>query len=111
MEPRIVVTGIGIVSAIGMDKEETFKSLVSKKTGISKITILETIHRDEFLLGEIKLSNEEIIKLAGLDQNIAWTRTALLGILAARQAYQDAGLSKSDNLKRVKYFQRVHPVE
>jgi len=99
MKPRIVVSGIGIVSAIGMNADETYNSLLTKKTGISKISILETIHRDEFLLGEIKFTNEELIKIAGLDPSEPWTRTALLGILAARQAFEDAGLKSSDKLK------------
>ncbi|HEY9113502.1 MAG TPA: beta-ketoacyl synthase N-terminal-like domain-containing protein, partial [Bacteroidales bacterium] len=99
MKPRIVVSGIGIVSAIGMNAEETYNSLLEKKTGISKISILETIHRDEFVLGEIKFTNEELIKLAGLNTSEPWTRTALLGIIAARQAFEDASLKSSDKLK------------
>jgi 3-oxoacyl-(acyl-carrier-protein) synthase len=99
MESRIVVTGIGIVSAIGMNVGETYNSLILQKSGISKISILETIHRDEFLLGEIKQSNEELIKLAGLNPSEPWTRTTLLGILAAQQAFNDAGFLKSDKIK------------
>lgn len=99
MESRVVVTGIGIVSAIGMNADETYNSLVTKKAGIAMISNLETIHRGQFLAGEIKLTNKELIQLAGLNPIEPWTRTALLGILAARQAYKDAGLEKSNNRK------------
>jgi len=93
----VVVTGIGIISSIGNNLRETYDSLIEKKTGIGKIDILETIRKDEFLLGEIKLNHSQLIKLAGVDNTLAWTRTALLGIIAAKQAIHDSGIDVSKN--------------
>lgn len=89
---KVVVTGIGIISSIGNNLQETFESLVNKRSGISQISILETIHQDEFLLGEIKLTNDELVKIAEVDPDKAWTRTTLLGIIAANQAVADANI-------------------
>lgn len=86
----VVVTGIGIISSIGNNLQETFNSLVEKRSGIGKIKILETVRKDEFLLGEIKLDHNQLIELAKVDPDKPWTRTALLGIIAAKQAIQDA---------------------
>jgi 3-oxoacyl-[acyl-carrier-protein] synthase-1 len=96
MAGNIVVTGIGIVSAIGLDVQQTFDSLVNKKTGIAPLTILDTVHKDEFVMGEIKLSNNELVEKAEVDAKKSWTRTALLGIIAAKQAVADAGLSAKE---------------
>jgi len=96
MPGEIVVTGIGIVSAIGLDVQQTYNSLVNYKTGITPLTILDTVHKDEFLMGEIKLTRQELMEKAGVDPEKSWTRTALLGILAAQQAVADAGLSKEE---------------
>ena len=98
---RVVVTGIGIISSIGNNLEETHNSLIKKKTGISGIDILDTKHRGEFLVGEIKLTHEELIKLAKVDKSQAWTRTALLGIIAAKQAMADSKIENETNLALV----------
>ena len=51
---KIFVTGIGIVSAIGVGIEENFSSIKSGVTGIGRSTEFD------LMLGEVKLSNEEI---------------------------------------------------
>ena len=98
---RVVVTGIGIISSIGNNLQETYNSLIEKRTGIGKIDILETVRKDEFLLGEIKLDHNQLIELAGVDNKIAWTRTALLGVIAAKQAIQDSGIDVCQNTSLV----------
>jgi len=93
---RVVVSGIGIISSIGKNLSETYESLVEKRSGISKIDVLETKHKDEFLVGEIKLTHEQLIELAEVKPEYPWTRTALLGIIASKQAVSDAGVNPSE---------------
>jgi len=93
---QVVVTGIGIISSIGNNLNETYKSLIEGKSGIGKIEILDTIHKEEFLLGEIKFTHEQLIEIADIDPKKAWTRTALLGIIAAKQAVKDADIDTSE---------------
>ena len=92
---QVVVTGIGIISSIGNNLEETYKSLKEEKSGIGKIEILETVRKDEFLLGEIKLTHNQLIEFADVDPEKAWARTALLGIIATKQAIADAKINTS----------------
>jgi len=94
---KVVVTGIGIISSIGNDLQQTFTSLSQKKSGIGKIEILQTIHKNEFLVGEVKFTHEELIKIADVDPAMAWTRTALLGIIAAKQAILDSNINVDNN--------------
>ncbi len=93
---KVVVSGIGIISSIGKNLSETYDSLVEERSGISKISILETKHKDEFLAGEIKLTHEQLIELASVNPELAWTRTALLGIIAAQQALKDSGVNPDE---------------
>jgi 3-oxoacyl-[acyl-carrier-protein] synthase-1 len=74
------VTGIGVVSAVGLDAEENLRSLKSGITGISK----SSIHN--LMLGEVKLSNEQIVQMLGLP-NEDFSRTTLLALLAAKEAW------------------------
>ena len=99
MPGDIVVTGMGIVSSIGFGVEDTFDALVNYRTGVHPLTILDSIHKDEFVMGEIKLSHKELMEKAGVNPDKPFTRTALLGILAAQQAVVNAGLSNEELLE------------
>ena len=90
MSSPVVITGIGIISSIGNNLKETTQSLLHKKSGIKPISILNTRHKDDFVLGEVKKTLQELHQLAGTNPEDPWTRTALLGLIAASEAYDDA---------------------
>ncbi len=102
MMQNIFVTGTGIISAIGNNTQLCFDALKNKHSGISGISILNTIHRDNFKAGEIKLTNQQLIDLLLLpveDLN-KFTRTSLLGAIAAKEALIDAGIDINDKIFR-----------
>ncbi|HWK03034.1 MAG TPA: beta-ketoacyl-[acyl-carrier-protein] synthase family protein [Puia sp.] len=86
----IFIAGLGAISAIGNDVAECLSSLENRQAGISGIAHLETIHRQQLPVAEVKLSNEELASRAGVSPKIS--RTALLSLLAARAALDHAGL-------------------
>lgn len=87
---------MGIVSAIGNTVEENLRSLVDLKPGISRIENLDTVHKDVIRVGEIKKTNKELAKYLNLAEDNNFTRTAMLGVIAARQAVEDAGITAVD---------------
>ncbi len=93
---RVYITGIGIISAIGINREENLRSLLSRQDGITYPEILQTVHREEIPAGEIKKDNRALAELAGVTIDKAFSRTALLGMIAAQEAVQHAGLTKED---------------
>ena len=99
MANPIVITGYGMISSIGMDAEEALNSLISGKSGIGGITQFETIHKGRLPLAEVKQSNGELKMNCGLQSKKKYTRTTLLGIAAARQAAELAGLKLDKALK------------
>jgi 3-oxoacyl-[acyl-carrier-protein] synthase-1 len=92
MPSRVVITGIGIITSIGNGISETLQSIRSLKSGIGPISILKTVHRENFPSGEIKLTDQELTELARPGVPATVTRTTLLGLIAAREAYISAGL-------------------
>ena len=94
---RIVITGIGVVSAIGDGKEATLRSLLDERSGIAAPVWLPTPHR-EIPVGEVKHSNGELMAMLGIEQGVAISRTSLLGIMAAREAVSDARVSEPERL-------------
>jgi 3-oxoacyl-(acyl-carrier-protein) synthase len=77
---KIFVTGIGVVSAVGLNAEQNLCSLKSGITGISKSPVYN------LMLAEVKLSNEQIVQLLGLSDE-DFSRTTLLSLLAAKEAW------------------------
>ncbi|MFK7050187.1 3-oxoacyl-[acyl-carrier-protein] synthase 2 [Flavobacterium columnare] len=87
---KIAITGMGIISAIGKTVAENYESLINKQTGVSEIENFETTHKDVIKVGEIKMSNQELVNLLGLPESNNFSRTALLGAYAAQKAVEDA---------------------
>ena len=99
MSSAVVVTGIGIISSIGNNVKKTTHALLNMQSGIKPISILNTRHKDAFVLGEVKNTQEELYHLANAVANKPWTRTALLALTAAREAMQDARLQTNGNIR------------
>lgn len=89
-EDRIVVTAMGIVSALGIGRDEHLHALKNASSGLRYPELLETVHRNEFLLGEVRMSNEEMSERVGLDyEKNHDTRTALLAKIAIQDLLKD----------------------
>jgi 3-oxoacyl-[acyl-carrier-protein] synthase-1 len=97
MEQPVFIAGLGVISAIGNTVAQNLLSLELGKTGIAPILYLDTEHRDEFPVGEVKLSNDELAELSGFKSGIS--RTAMLSLIAAKEALTDAGIENFSNLR------------
>ena len=99
MNKGVAITGMGIISSIGNTVEENFYSLTNNKTGLSDIENIQTIHATTLKFGEIKKTNEALITELGIPSNNNFTRTALLGVFAAKQAIKNARISSINEYK------------
>ena len=97
---NIAITGEGIICAIGADKASVLDSLCRKQTGIATMRYLPSGHQ-ELPVGEVKLSDDEMKSLLGIESSVEVSRTALMGMLAVRQALDDAGYHSEGNGKVV----------
>ena len=88
---RVVVTGLGIVSSIGIGWKDFWKSLIAGKSGISRITSFDTSGYDKHYGGEIKNFQPEQF----IDKRVVnkMGRASQLVIAASRLALEDAGLN------------------
>lgn len=85
---NIKISGLGIVCAIGNDAPSVLASLKAKKGGIAPIKYLKTEHQ-ELPVGEVKLSNDEMKQILGVDKDALISRSTLMGAVALRQAVED----------------------
>ncbi len=98
METAIHITGAGVVSAIGCGQGETLDALRRGLSGIGPVRYLRT-SETLFPVGEVKLSNAELAALSGASPDLS--RTSLMGILALREALEEAGLSSLEGIPLV----------
>ena len=90
---KVTITGIGIISAIGLNVHENFQSLKSKTSGIKENT--NFFEKDKLLLGQVQQTNDELEQQLGVSKPIS--RTSLLGLVAAKEAWAE---NKPNNLIR-----------
>jgi len=93
MAERIAITGIGVISALGMNVNENLDSLINKKSGITSLDLLPSIHRGVLPVGEIKKNDEQLADYLNITYEAKYTRTSLLAMIAANEAWRDAGHS------------------
>jgi 3-oxoacyl-[acyl-carrier-protein] synthase II len=87
---RVVVTGIGMINAVGLNKNEAFENIIAGKTGIDRITHFDPDGFGSQIAGEVKgfdpknVMNPKDVKKA--DKFIHF------GMAAAKEAMADSGL-------------------
>ena len=93
---RIAITGIGAVSAVGLNCTQTLDALLSERSGIGTMRYLGSAHTD-LPVGEVPCSNEQLRQQLGLDSE-PMPRTSLLGLMAAKEALTMSGLQPSESM-------------
>jgi len=94
MTAHVCITGIGITCAAGNNVAETLASLLEEKTGKSDITRFETIHKGVIPVAEVKMTTEALLEATGHSGARNFTRTSLLGMKAAKEAVESAGITE-----------------
>lgn len=95
---RIVVTGMGCISAIGSNTAENRLALRQGKCGIGPLELFSTRYASLLPFGEVKISNATLQQQLNADEP-SLTRTTLFALHAFEEAIADAGLS-TEQLQR-----------
>jgi 3-oxoacyl-[acyl-carrier-protein] synthase II len=97
---RIVVTGIGVVSPVGVGKTNYWNSLVSGVSGIGRITHFDPTGFDVQIAAEVK--GFDVTNWIERKESRRMDRFVHFGVAAALDAIEDAGLKiTSANAERV----------
>ena len=99
MTNKIVVTGIGLITPLGLDRESTWKSITLGKNGIRKIKSFDPEPYQTQIAAEIDNFNPE--EILGRKFSRRLDRFAQFACVAAKEAIKDSGLFlESLNLDR-----------
>lgn len=99
MNKGVAITGMGIISAIGNSVEENYHALINGETAITTIENINTVHVNVMKVGEIKKTNEALAAELGLSPDNSFSRTAMIGTIAAKQAVKNAGITAINEYK------------
>ncbi len=97
MSHRVVVTGMGAVTPLGLDAEQTWEGMVAGRSGIAGITHFDTTGFDVTFAGEVKGFDPE----QTLDRKDArrTDRFIQFAVAATAEALQRAGLAITDEAR------------
>lgn len=87
---RIVVTGIGVVSPVGIGKTDYWNSLISGVSGIGRITHFDPTDFDVQIAAEVK--GFDVTSWIDRKESRRMDRFVHFGVAAALDAIEDAGL-------------------
>ena len=92
---RVVVTGIGVLTPVGLDVESTWKSLLAGVSGIDRIEQFDTEHQQVKIAGELK----DFEPKQYMDHKMARRsgRFAQMAVAASKQALCSAALEINDS--------------
>ena len=100
MKNRVVITGLGAVTPIGIGKDEFWKGLLEGKNGIEKITRFDASEYGAQIAGEVK----DFDPAAFIDKKEAkrMDRYPQFAVAASKLAIEDAGLElEKENCDRI----------
>ena len=93
---RVVVTGIGMITSLGLDKQSSFENICNGKTGVDKISLFDASEFPVQIAAEVKGFDPSSIIEDGKEIK-KMDRFIQLGLKAAGEAIDDAKFSSFDS--------------
>ncbi|MCG6976452.1 MAG: beta-ketoacyl-ACP synthase II [Acidiferrobacterales bacterium] len=97
---RVVVTGLGIVSPVGLNTDENWQNIVAGNGGIGQITHFDATGFPSTIAGEVK--GLDLDQYLPPKDSRKMDRFIQLGMIAGIQAFKDSGLEVTEaNAERI----------
>ncbi|MBA2690182.1 MAG: beta-ketoacyl-ACP synthase II [Burkholderiales bacterium] len=97
---RVVVTGLGIISPVGIGVGEAWQNLVAGKSGIGRITHFDPAELPVQVAGEVK--DFDVTKYMSAKEARRIDTFIQFGLVAAMEAIQDSGITVTEaNAERI----------
>src|SRR5262245_59999392 len=91
---RVVVTGVGLVTPVGIGKDETWRALLAGESGIALITLFDTTPYRVKIAGEVKAWDP--LRFIEKKKVKEMGRFCEFAVAAGKMAVQDAGVELTE---------------
>lgn len=100
MERRVVITGVGLITPLGIGKDESWSGVCEGRSGIGEITRFDTTGYTTKIAGEIKgFKSEDFLPVKEAKRTELFIAYA---VAAARMALEDSGITiNSSNAHKI----------
>ncbi|HYM52550.1 MAG TPA: beta-ketoacyl-ACP synthase II [Candidatus Dormibacteraeota bacterium] len=95
-ERRAVVTGVGVVSPVGIGADASWEALIGGRSGIADITLFDTTDYEVHVAGEVK--DFDVAQYMDGKDARRHDRNTHFAVAAAGEALRDAGLLNTDGM-------------
>ena len=92
-QKRVAITGIGMICALGSQREAVWEHMRAGHCGIGPVTLFDTDGYRSRIAAEVDLSDVQARFTPY--QRRRWSRSDMMGVVAAAEALEDAGLFDS----------------
>ena len=92
---RVMVTGMGLVSALGRGVDAHRSALETGQTGLGPAHLLDSRYASQMTFGELGEDSKVLSDIVGID-GLPTSRTTLLAMIACTEAIDQSGLSKDE---------------
>jgi 3-oxoacyl-[acyl-carrier-protein] synthase II len=100
MRRKVAITGLGIISPLGNDVEQSWQNLLAGKSGITKITRFDASPFASQIAGEVK--DFDVSKYLSAKEARRMDLFIHYGLVAAIEAIRDSGIEvTSENAERI----------
>lgn len=94
---KVVITGIGAISSIGLNAEDFWNGLITGKNGAKRFTRVSPENHDSTVAAEVSDDFEQVAAKYWKKRQLNATTTAVrMGLAATSEAIEDSGLDKAD---------------
>jgi len=92
---RVFITGVGVVSCVGTDRDSYWEALTAGRCGLSELTVHDTTDLPVTIGGEIREIDVDQVNLNDRVSAKRMDRASQFAVWGANQACRDAGLEPS----------------
>lgn len=96
---RVVITGLGMITPVGIGWRESWAALLAGRSGIAPVASFDTAEFPVHLGAEVKGFQPE--KFLRRQEPASMGRSSQLAVAAARMALEDSGLETAANARRI----------
>ncbi len=101
MRRRVVITGLGCVTPLGHNAEQTWENILAGKSGIDYTTIFDASTYPTKFAAEVKnFDLKNFLDGQAYDSHKTASRNAGFALAAAVEAWKNAELNKADNIDK-----------
>lgn len=94
MTKRVVITGLGVISSVGIGWQEFWDALLGGRSGITPVTAFDTTAFPTHLGGQVRIFKPEAF--LSEEQARTMNRATQMALAAAKLALQDSALTPED---------------